>query len=722
MTTNVTRSARRAGTSVPPPRSPRRLTTRVAIWSARRPGRAIALWLLAMTLAAALGVLVAPRTASQLDLGVGESGRADRVAANAGYVDRAVENVLISAGSGTFDPSSATAVGVAAATALRAVPVVDTVTGPVAAADGSAVLVRAQLRATSDEAASRLGDIRAVVATVQDAHPDLRVEQVGDASIHADFQDWLGKDLQRATMLSLPVTLVILLVAFGALAMAATPVILGIAAVAATFGLWSVVSQAIPDPGMVGHIILLVGMAVGVDYSLFYMRRYREERHHGTAPVDAVRVAAATAGHSVIVSGAAVVCAMAGLFITQDAVFEAMAAGAVLVVIVALGSSLTVLPALLSVLGRWVDRPRVPIVWRLSAGSRSRTVGTTVGWVVRHPVISSIASALVVAAMSFPLLSISLKATQVADFPRNLTTMQTYDRLVAAFPGDTSSDVIVTQVPAGSSGQLASGIKRLTADVAARPDVFADVSHVWTSTDGTTARIVASVPHAVDSASGRDSVALLRGGMVQEAFGSIPGATYGVSGDIASDLDYTRNLEQKLPIVIAMVLLMTFVVMWRSYRSLVVALVTVVLNAMSLTATFGVLVLIFQNTWAEGLLGFTSTGHVVSWVPMLLIVVLAGLSLDYHVFVVSRIRENVANGQTIRQAVRDGIARTAGVVAGAAAVMIGVFSIFGALTFIELKQIGVGLAVGIVIDVTVIRIVTLPAFLVVCRRWLWPAR
>jgi RND superfamily putative drug exporter len=694
------------------------VTTRVATWSATHPLAAIVTWLLVVVATLSLGALIQPTQATQLELGVGQSGRADTIASSAGFVDAPTENVLLTArAGGAFDRAGARAAARQVAAELKTLPVVDEV-GPVTrSADGQAVVVMARLHGTADADASRLAPIKQVVAKAQAEHPDLRVEEVGAASIAEDFNRWLDKDLAKATKLSLPLTLVILLIAFGALVMAGIPVLLGISAVGSALGLWVLVSRLFPDPGMVMHVILLIGLAVGVDYSLFYMRRYREERHQGRDNIDSVRIAAATAGHSVVVSGTAVALAMFGLFLARDAVFASMAAGAILVVLVALVSSMTVLPALLVLLGRWVDRPRVPVLWRLSADRQPRLVPMLVSAVVRRPVTSLLVALVGCGALAFPLHAMSLKATQIEDYPRDLTTMRAYDRLVAAFPDNATGDTVVVQVP--ERAQLAPALNRVTAEVATRPDLFGAVTDTWTSVDGRTGRVSIAVPHRVDSAAARSSVTALRERLLPAALSSVPGVDYAVSGDIATDRDYTDNLQQKLPIVLGGVLLLTFFVMLFAYRSLAVALITVALNLLSMAAAFGVLVLVFQHSWAEGLLGFTSTGHVVSWVPMLLFVILTGLSLDYHVFVVSRIRENVANGMTLGHAVLDGVTRTAGVVTSAAAVMVGVFATFGALTFLELKQIGVGLAVGILLDATVIRLIALPAMLMVCRRWLW---
>ncbi|MGY4644239.1 MMPL family transporter [Cellulomonas sp. URHB0016] len=701
------------------PRGPRTsLTHRVAAWSATHRMRAILLWLTTILLAVAVGAVQAPREATQVELGVGESGEAARIAAGSGHPDPVVENVLLTARSGAL-PDDADAAATQAAGALRALPGVDEVRGPVPSEDSPALLLQVVMHGDPDTADERVGPLQRVVADVQEDHPDLRVEEVGPASIGADFGQWLDADLAKATTISLPLTLVILLVVFGAVVMAGIPVVLAISSVAAGLGLWGLASQVVPDPGMVMHLIVLVGMAVGVDYSLFYLRRFREERRAGRGDVDAIQVAAATAGHSVVVSGVAVILSMAGLYLAGDTVFDAMATGAIVVVAVALVSSLTVLPALLATFGRWVDRPRVPVLWRLGNGSSPRLVPALVRPVLDHPVVAVAVSVAVLGAMASPLTGLSLGSTQVEDFPRTLTTMQGYDRLVEAFPGTSATDVVAVRVPQGSQDELATQVEALVGAAAARPALFGGADEPWYSADGRTAVVQIPVPHGVGSAPARESVRVLRDAVVPATVGTVHGARAAVGGDVATDLDYTANLYRTLPLVVGAVLLLVFVMMLVAYRSLAVAVVTLVLDVLSLGAAFGMLVLVFQGTWAEGILGFTSTGHVVSWVPMLLFVVLCGLSLDYHVFVVSRIRENLLGGMAAKPAIRDGVVRTAGVVTSAAVVMVAVFSVFGALSFVELKQIGVGLAVGILIDATIVRVVALPALMLLSRRFLW---
>jgi putative drug exporter of the RND superfamily len=707
------------GPEKPAPGAQRGLTTRIARWSALNPWKAVLVWFLLIAVTFGLSMVVTPRQATQSELMTGESRDAFQIADRGGYVAPAVESILVRSAAGTPDLAAAEEAATELVRVLGGLPGVEQAYGPLPSDDGSALLVMAEMTGDPDTAAERVEPLLDATADVAVAHPDLTIEQVGPASIQQEFKEWLAKDVEKATLLSVPVTLVILLVAFGAIVMAGIPVVLALSSVASATGLWAVTSQVFPDQGMVMHLIVLVGMAVGVDYSLFYLRRFREERHAGRTNIDAIDIAAETAGHSVIISGTAVVLSLAGLFLVQDAFFSGMAAGAILVVLVAMASSLTVLPAMLAKLGRWVDTPRVPFVWRLSGGREPRLMPALLRPVIRHPRTALLGSVLVLLALAAPTLGLSLKTTQMEDFPRSLETMQRYDTLVETFPGTSNTATVVVEVPAGETAALAGRVEEIAARVEARPDLYSGVEEPWSSDDGRTTVVSVDVPHTVDSPEARDAVMVLRDTIVPETVAVIPGADYAVGGDIATDMDYTGNLLDKLPLVIGIVVAVTFVFMFVVYRSLAIALATVVLNLLSTAAAFGILTLVFQGTWAEGLLGFESNGHVVSWVPMLLFVVLSGLSLDYHVFVVSRIRENALSGMTVQRSVHGGVVRTAGVVTSAAIVMVAVFAIFGSLSFLELKQIGVGLSAAILLDATIIRIVTLPAIIVAAHRVLW---
>ncbi|MGW6173721.1 MMPL family transporter [Arthrobacter sp. NPDC055138] len=698
----------------------RGVITGIALWSATNPWKAIGAWLLLILITFGLNFVLSPRQATQAELMVGDVRAAYELADEAGYEVRASESVVIrAADGGELDVAQAAEAAADLVRKMEALLEVEQAAGPVPAENGEAALVMVQLSGDPGTATERVEPLLEVTDQVQAAYAELALEQVGDATITLEINEWLNKDVEKATLLSVPVTLVILLLAFGAIVMAGIPMVLGLASVASAVGLWALASQLVPDQGMVMHLIVLVGMAVGVDYSLFYLRRFREERRAGKADGDAIRIAAETAGHSVIVSGAAVVLSMAGLFVTQDTFFGGMATGAILVVLVAMVSSLTVLPALLATCGRWADKPRLPFVWRLTAGRNPRVMPALLRPVVRRPKLALVGSVAVLLLLAAPALGMSLKNAQIEDLPRSLETIQALDRLQTDFPNSSNVNTVTVHVPAGAEAALAGEAADFNALVGARAGLFGAVAEPWIADDERTMLLQVETPHAVGSEAGQESVTELREALLPETFGSIDGAEAYVGGAIAYDMDYVANVMEKLPVVIGIVVALTFVYMFAVYRSVAVALGTVLLNLLSTAAAFGILVLVFQNSWAEPLLGFASSGYIAPWVPTLLFVVLSGLSLDYHVFVVSRVRENALAGMPAQQAVFDGVVRTAGVVTSAAVVMVAVFSIFGSLSFLELKQIGVGLAAAILLDATIIRVMTLPAFMLACRRFLW---
>src|SRR3954447_1013366 len=345
----------------------RPVTVGMARWSAEHPWRAIALWMVFVAVCFVGGNMAGTHKATAQDDAIGESGQAYVMIEHGKFADEpAVDNVLITPMSGKLDVAAATKAAKAAQAKLGAVTGVAKVGDPVPSSNGQALLVPITMTGDPDTASNRVEPLRAATAEVQAQYPALRVEEVGGPSIQKALDDTLGKDFQKAELLSLPVTLVILILAFGALIAAGVPVLLGLSSVAAAMGLSTLASHIVPAGNATGSVILLIGMAVGVDYSLFYVRREREERARGRGHVDAVEIAAETSGHAVVVSGTAVVIAMSGLFLAGDAIFSSLAVGSILVVAVAVIGSLTVLPALLAKLGRWVDRPRIPFVWRVT--------------------------------------------------------------------------------------------------------------------------------------------------------------------------------------------------------------------------------------------------------------------------------------------------------------------------------------------------------------------
>lgn len=690
------------------------MTVRIARWSATHPWRAMGLWTVFVLLSITLGTAVGTKEA---DGGgdVGETQRASEIIDSDAFPPgAATERILVTARSGALDQAEARAALDDAATRLRALSEVDKVEGPVPARDGSALMLSVSMAGDDDTAADRVKPLLDATAAVARDHPGLRIEEVGDASIEKGLEDTSGADFVQAEVFSVGVTLLILLVVFGALIAAGVPVLLGLSAVGSAIGLSALVSYLLPAQEQTNSVILLIGMAVGVDYSLFYLKREREERAKGAGRIDAVEIAAATSGRAVVVSGIAVVIAMIGMFLANDPIFTSIALGSVLVVAVSVLGSITVLPALLAKLGHWVDRPRIPFLWRLTA---PRT-GTPRVWsailrpALRYPVVTFLVSTGALLALAAPALGMNLKFPDLGDLPRESTpVLQAYDRLTAAYPSTGGGHIVVVRATAAQADQVHQALLRLGAAAAADPLFAHDLEpQVRLSPHHTVSTLRIGTPYESGTPEGVASLNRLRHDLVPVALGGL-GVDYAVTGDIAGTTDYSDHIWEKLPIVVGFVLLLTFLVMAWTFRSVVVALTAIVLNLLSVGAAYGVLVLVFQRHWAETVLDFRSNGGIVSWLPLFLFVVLFGLSMDYHVFVVSRIREAVDQGRPTREAVAQGIVRSAGVVTSAAVVMVGVFAIFGTLSSLDLKQLGVGLATAILIDATIIRAVVLPSLM-----------
>jgi RND superfamily putative drug exporter len=673
----------------------------------------------------AAGGWVGTNEATDEDLASGESGRATHIVADGQFVEHARENVLITAKEGALDQAEAQVAAADAAKRLGALDEVDSVGEPVPSRDGDALLVPVTMAADEDSATADVGALHDQTAAVQKAHPELRVEQVGGPSIGKGINDQIANDLAKAEFISLPVTLVIMLIAFGAIIAAGVPVLLAMSAVGAAFGLSALASHVVPAVETTSSVILLMGMAVGVDYSLFYLKREREERQNGASHTRAVEIAAATSGHSVVVSGVAVIVSMAGLYFANDAVFAALATGSVIVVAVAVLGSLTVLPALLAKLGKRVDRPRVPLLWRLT----NRT-GPPRVWpkllrpALRYPLVTLVLSVAALGALALPALDMKLKSTGEDDLPRSIPAMQAYDRLTSAFPNEGTNHVIAVRAEPNQADQVRAELTELSNRTLDDP-LFANVTApvIEASRDQRITTLEIPTPHSAGTENGTRSLEELRDTLVPATIGTVGGAEYAVGGDIAENADYTANLADRMPIVIGFVLLLTFLIMAWTFRSLVVAATALLLNSLSAAAAFGTLTLVFQHSWAEGILDFRSNGTLVAWIPLFLFVVLFGLSMDYHVFVVSRIREAARAGIPTRDAVAHGISRSAGVVTSAAILMVSVFAIFATLSMNEMKQMGVGLATAVFIDAMVIRVLVLPSLMTLLGKanW-WPGR
>ena len=538
------------------------------------------------------------------------------------------------------------------------------------------------------------------------------------AVLDDNSRDGGNSDLSRAERLSIPVTLLVLLIAFGALVAAIVPVLLAATAVVAAFGLMGPISQVFPLDSSVKTVVLLIGMAVGVDYALFYVVRSREERSRGLSSHGALERTARTSGRTVLIAGATVAMAMAGQFAIGSSIFNGIASGTIAVIGCAVAGSITVLPALLEILGPRIDRGEIPFLPHLHANStESRFWPALIDRVLRRPTLWAAGSVAVLVALAIPALGLhAAYPSSNAMNPRVPSALQS--RISRDFPGTSAPALVVFSFPASERAQAKQAALRLD-KLAAAQGVAHPPFTIGGSSDGRVGTIELPLTGLGDNAASKHSVEELRTTLIPETVGRLPGVHAAVTGDTARDLDFTHQMTHGLPYVIAFVLALAFLILLVNFRSLVIPIKAIVLNLLSVAASYGVLVLVFQRHWAEGILGFHSIGSIISWLPVFLFVVLFGLSMDYHVFILSRVREGVDAGMTTDDALRYGVTRTAGVVTAAALVMVGVFSLFGTASALDLKQAGVGLAVAVLLDATVIRGVLLPASMKLLGDWNW---
>jgi RND superfamily putative drug exporter len=537
------------------------------------------------------------------------------------------------------------------------------------------------------------------------------------AVLDDDTADTGNSDLHRAERLSVPVTLLVLLIAFGALVAAAVPVLLALTAVIAAFCLLGPISQVFPLDSSVKTVVLLIGMAVGVDYALFYVIRSREERARGLAPHEALEQTARTSGHTVVVAGTTVAVAMAGMFVVGSDIFNGIAAGTIAVIACAVAGSVTVLPAVLELLGPRIDRGRIPFLPHLAVGSESRFWPAVVDRVLRRPLLSLTVAVALLVALAIPALQLHVAYPASNNYvPRVSASLQR--RIDAEFPSTSAPAIVVYSWAAGERAKAARAARQLES-LATSTGIAHPPYPTAGSNDGQAGTIVLPLSGLGDDATSKAALKVLRNDLIPRTLGRVAGVEVAVTGDAARDFDFTAQMRSALPYVIAFVLVFAFLILLVTFRSLVVPIKAIVLNLLSVAASYGVLVLVFQRHWAESLLGFHSIGSVISWLPLFLFVVLFGLSMDYHIFILRRVREAIDDGMSNDDAVSYGITRTAGVVTSAALVMFGVFSLFGSASALDMKQAGVGLAVAVLLDATVVRAVLLPASMKLLGDWNW---
>src|SRR3954451_1716950 len=558
------------------------LAARAGRWSAQHRKKAIWGWLAFALIALMVGSMLGTQTQEAAQSGIGESGNAERTIDDA-FPKHAVEQVRVQSSSTTAsDPSFRAVVG-DLQRHLAATPYTQGFESPYKpanagqiSADGHSALLQFDIAGDEDQAQDRVAATLDATSAVQAANPDFVVEQVGDASINKQLNDSIGSDFKQAFATSLPITLVILLIAFGALVAASIPLILALTAVAATIGLVALISHVSPVDQSINEVILLIGLAVGVDYSMFYLRRAREERELGSSEEASLAAAAATSGRAVLVSGLTVMLAMAGMYLGGAPTFTSFATGTILVVGVAMVGSLTVLPALLAWLGDRVEKGGVPFIRKMPWNATERGLWSRIlNPVLRHPLISVVGAAGVLVVLAIPAFSLHTANPGTDSLPQNLGVVKTYNKIQAAFPGQPTGAVVAVSAADVTSRDVTAAIRRLSARATADPK-FKQPITTDISPDRTVAQV--DIPMVGDGNDAQSNAALdqLRDDLIPATVGQVSGAKADVSGMTAQSRDFNDTLKSHAPLVFAFVLTAAFLLLLVTFRSVVIPVKAIV--------------------------------------------------------------------------------------------------------------------------------------------------
>jgi RND superfamily putative drug exporter len=714
------------------PQHSRNLAARMGRWSASHRKLAIFGWLAFVVSAIAIGTAVGQKTIDDHNSNVGQAHRADQILKQAGFDTSGplTEFVLIQNHKLTIrDPAFQAVVRDVVSSVSPYTGQLHNLRSPLERANsdqvangGHTAVVEWDMNGTLKSAENRIDPLTNAVASVGKTHPRFYVGEAGAASSDKALNNMFNQQLGQAGTRSVPLTLLILVLVFGSLLAAFVPLMLALQSVIATIGLVAIVSHFTAMDPNVGAVVTLVGLAVGVDYTLFYLRREREERAAGRSEGAALQAAAATSGRSVLISGATVMIAMAGMLFSGDKTFESFSIATMIVVAVAMIGSLTVLPAVLSKLGDRVEKGRIPLLGRLRRqAGENRVWSAVLTPVLRHPAVAAIFAAGLLAALAVPTLQLHTAQSGLQSLPRSAPTVETLDRIQAAYPGQSSPALVAVKTDT-TSPAFRSAVANLKTKAAASGVGYGPI-HVDSNAAQNTARIAIPFPGSGTDGKSTSALLTLRNQLLPATFGHVRGATYAVTGDTAGSYDWNQMMKSSIPIVFGFVLTFAFLLLLVSFRSIVIAAKAVVLNLLSVAAAYGVVVATFQWGWGEHLLGFKSYGGISPWLPMFMFVLLFGLSMDYHVFILSRIREAYDRGMSTDDAIAHGIKTTAGTVTSAAIVMVGAFLVFATLPIIDMKEMGVGLAAAVLIDATIVRGVLLPAAMKLLgdRNWYLPS-
>jgi uncharacterized membrane protein YdfJ with MMPL/SSD domain len=707
------------------------MTEQLTVWSSRRPGLTLAGWALALVAAIAVSAafLGDALSGDEEVTSDTESRRADELAFERFADERgrrgrdATEVVVVRSPRWTVDDRRFEQLvrGIAAelrrAGATQVSTFYNTGARRLVSRDRDATGMLVALGGDAED------DIEGVVDAVRsaDGRDGFDATITGEFTLDADFSTLADEDLRNGELgFGLPAALIVLLIVFGSVVAGLIPLLLAVVSIVVALALAALVGQAFPLSVFATNMLTGMGLALGIDYSLFVLSRYREERLHRRDRFEAIAAVGATASRAVLFSGIAFTLAMVGLLLVPHTIMRSLAAGAIVVGLVSVAAALTLLPALLSVLGDRVNALRIPFFGRTAAREQSPFWSRTVRGVMRRPLTSLVLATAILLAMAVPVLALRSGEAGVETLPDRLPAKQGYLTLNAEFPGETTEPVEIVIDGDAASPAVQTGTERLRESLASE-DLL---GRAELDTNRAGDLTVLTVPIGGDPL-GQDAVEAvreLRSEQVPQAFPD-PGVEVLVTGDTAESIDESDTMSRWLPIVFAFVLGLSFVLLTIAFRSLVVALKAIVVNLLSVGAAYGLLVLVFQEGVANKLLGFTRVDTIESWVPLFLFAVLFGLSMDYHVFLLSRIRERFRQTGDNSAAVAYGVGSTGRIITGAALIIIAVFSGFARGDLVMFQQMGFGVAIALLLDATVVRLVLVPAAMELLgeRNWYLPS-
>jgi uncharacterized membrane protein YdfJ with MMPL/SSD domain len=706
------------------------MTEQLAVWSSRRPWLTLAGWVLALVAAAAVSAAFLG-DALEGDEEVTretESSRADelafvRFADEPGQRRDASEVVVVRSPEARVDePRFERRVRTIAgelqlAGATQVTTFYDTGERRLVSRDRDATGMLVALGPDAED------DIEGVVDAVQaaDGRGGFEAAITGEFTLDADFDTLAGEDLKNGELgFGLPAALIVLLIVFGSVVAGLIPLLLAIVSIAVALALLALVGQVFPLSVFATNMLTGMGLALGIDYSLFVLSRFREERLHGREKPDAIAAVGATASRAVLFSGIAFTLAMVGLLLVPHTIMRSLAAGAIVAGVVSVVAALTLLPALLSLLGDRVNALRLPFFGRTAGREESPFWSRAVRGVLRRPLASLVLATAVLLAMAVPVLGLRSGEAGVSTLPDRLAAKQGYLALNAEFPGETTEPVEIVIDGSAGSPAVETGIERLRERTASEA-LFAPAEPRTNRAGDLT---VLTVPIRGDplGEDAVDAVRELRSEHVPRAFPD-PGVEVLVGGDTAESIDESDTMGDWLAPVFAFVLGLSFVLLTIAFRSLVVAAKAIAVNLLSVGAAYGLLVLVFQEGVGNELFGFPQVDTIEAWVPLFLFAVLFGLSMDYHVFLLSRIRERFRQTGDNSDAIAHGVASTGRIITGAALIIIAVFSGFARGDLVMFQQMGFGVAIALLLDATLVRLVLVPAAMELLgeRNWYLPA-